>query len=397
MQQPPPVAVDGGRTLLDWLHKMRDDEPVAIDAYGMYHVFRYDDVQKAMTNPAIFSNDFSKIMPQLADGAKGSLLAVDPPLHRKLRRLVSAAFTPKMVASLEPRIAEVTNDLLDDINSGTIDLVDSLAYPLPVIVIAELLGVPATDRELFRRWADELLAIQTGDFTDPKMLDEAKEKTRDLDAYLLDHITARRRTPGHDLLSMLVEAEVDGEALDDIEIVNFARLLLIAGHITTTMLLGNAILCFHENPGAAADVRANPTLVPAAIEEILRVRSPFLFSARVTATDTELSGTPIPADKMIMPWVLSANHDERQFADAERFDVHRDPNRQAAFGHGVHFCLGAPLARLEGRIALTALLDRFSDIHIPDLAAVKYRQSAGMYGVESLPLEVEVRRPARAS
>ncbi|WP_279578963.1 cytochrome P450 [Fodinicola feengrottensis] len=282
----------------------------------------------------------------------------------------------------------MTNELLDDIDGTGVDLVESLAYPLPVIVIAEMLGVPASDRGLFRKWADDLLTSQNMDFNDPKFVEEAKEKVRDLDAYLLEHIVARRKQGRDDLLSKLVEAEIDGEGLDDGEITNFSRLLLVAGHITTTMLLGNAMLCFHDNPEAAADVRANPTLLPSAVEEILRVRSPFLFSARITAVDTELAGTPIPANKMVAPWLLSANHDERQFPDPERFDPHRDPNRQSGFGHGIHFCLGAPLARLEARVALAALLNRFSDIEIADPAAVVYRESPGMYGVKVLPLEV---------
>ncbi|WP_163508157.1 cytochrome P450 [Fodinicola acaciae] len=388
MKQPPSV-VDGGRELLGWLREMRDDEPVAVDAYGMYHVFRFDDVQAVTTDPPVFSSDFTRIMPQVEEGAKGSLITADPPLHRKLRRLVSTAFTPKVVASLEPRIAQVTNDLIDDIDGSGFDLVEKLAYPLPVIVIAELLGLPASDRAQLKSWSDELLSIQTGDFSDPKMLDEAQKKAENLNAYLLEHITRRRGNPTNDLLGKLVTAEVDGEGLDDTEIVNFSRLLLLAGHITTTMLLGNAMLCFEENPDSAAQVRADPSLVPAAVEEILRVRSPFLFVARVSTQDVELSGRTIPADKMVMAWLLGANHDERHFADPERFDIHRDPNRQAAFGHGIHFCLGAPLARLEARVALTAIFQRFADIRIADRSAVKFRETQGMYGVTYLPLEVE--------
>jgi cytochrome P450 len=387
MQQPPSTA-DGGRELLGWLRHMRDEEPVAVDAYGMYHVFRFDDVQAVTTNPPVFSSDFTRIMPQVEEGAKGSLISVDPPLHRKLRRLVSTAFTPKVVASLEPRIAQVTNDLLDELDDTRFDLVEKLAYPLPVIVIAELLGLPASDRAQLKAWSDDLLSIQTGDFTDPDVLKEAMKKGEGLNAYLLEHITRRRGHPTDDLLGQLVAAEVDGEGLEDVEIVNFSRLLLLAGHITTTMMLGNAMLCFDENPDAAKEVRAQPELVPAAVEEILRVRSPFLFVARVTAQDTELSGVPIPANKMVMAWLLGANHDERHFADPDRFIVHRDPNRQCAFGHGIHFCLGAPLARLEGRVALATMLRRFPDIRIADRSAVKFRETQGMYGVTYLPLEV---------
>ncbi|KAA2262292.1 cytochrome P450 [Solihabitans fulvus] len=386
--QAPPSTADGGRALLDWCRDHREHQPVGPDAQGIYHVFRYDDVQRVMMNPATFSNDFTRIMPQLEDASKGSLLSVDPPLHRKLRRLVSEAFTPRMVASLEPRIAQLTGELLDEIDGAGFDLVQGLAYPLPVIVIAELLGVPATDRDLFQRWADDIFSSQITDLTDQDQIAEATKRTTELNAYLLDHTSRRRARPGDDLMSRLVEARVDDEALDDDEIVNFSRLLLLAGHITTTMLLGNAMLCLHDNPDAAAELRADPGLVPRAIEEILRVRPPFTMTARVVAEDTEIAGVAVPAGRMIMGWLLSANHDERQFPDPDRFDLHRDPNRQAAFGHGIHFCLGAPLARLEGRIALGALLDRFPDIQLAEPDKVTYRENQGFYGVAALPLMV---------
>ena len=177
-----------------------------------------------------------------------------------------------------------------------------------------------------------------------------------MNAYFLEHIRSRRADPGTDLTSKLVQAEVDGERLADEEIVGFVGLLLLAGHITTTATLGNSVLSFQDNPDAAAEVRADPALLPAAIEEVLRVRTPFPRLARITTVDTEVGGVRIPAGQIVLPWLAAANRDERVFADPDRFDVHRKPNPHLSFGHGIHFCLGAPLARLEARVALRLLL-----------------------------------------
>ena len=214
---------------------------------------------------------------------------------------------------------------------------------------------------MFRTWADVLLSQEV----DPdQAVVEAGEQAvaavaptmREMNAYFLDHIRSRRADPGSDLTSKLVQAEVDGERLADEEIVGFVGLLLIAGHITTTATLGNSVVSFQDNPDAAAEVRADPTLLPAAIEEVLRLRTPFPRLGRITKVDTEVGGVRIPAGQIVLPWLAAANRDERVFAEPDRFDIHRRPNPHLTFGHGIHFCLGAPLARLEatGRAAAAA-------------------------------------------
>lgn len=346
--------------LLEWLHTMREQHPVWSDRYGVWHVFRHDDVVAITRDPATFSSDTARLVPAGAEMRRGMLTQMDPPEHRALRKLVSAAFTPRTVAALEPRIRTVTSELLD-LTAERFDLVDALAFPLPVIVIAELLGLPPEDRELFRTWADRLFSMQVEDPSDPELGRIAAEAMADIAAYLTEHCRDRRVGPREDLISALVTAEVDGRCLDDEEAANFSFLLLLAGHITTTLLLGNAVRTFDEHPGVWDELRGDPSLIPDAIEEVLRYRSPFVQVGRATMRPAELSGVVIPADVLVTPWLLSANRDPRAHPEPDRFDIRRGlgGGAQLAFGHGVHFCLGAPLARLEARVALEELTRRY--------------------------------------
>lgn len=378
----PPLLTDGGAAMLHWLADKRATEPLWIDGFGGHHVFRFDDVQRVLSDPAIFSSDFSRVLPSMAKRAKGMLTQIDPPMHRTLRRLVSTAFTPKMVAGLHSRIAQITEELLAAVPGDDFDLVEHLAYPLPVTVIAEMLGIPAADRNLFRGWADKLLSLQVDDPTDPNLSAIIEDARKDMDVYLLEQCRHRRDHPTDDLISKLVMAEIDGERLGDEELVNFSSLLLLAGHITTTTLLGNAMLCLRDNPAAAGELRADRSLMPAAVEEVLRMRTPFTRTGRVTTTEVEVAGAVLPANTMLMPNLLSANHDERHFPNPDHFDLHRDPNPQIGFGHGIHFCLGAPLARLEGRIALNLLLDAFRDLTVIDDSVDFYPEN--IFGVRAL-------------
>jgi cytochrome P450 len=316
---------------------------------------------------------------------------MDPPEHHKLRKLVSHGFTPKVVADLEPRIAALTNELLEPL-TGRAELVTDLAYPLPVIVIAELLGVPSSDRGLFKKWVDAMFTT-SNQFSLTKRSKEqddyvakAMEQVQQLTAYLAEHVKQRRRSPRADLLSKLVAAEVDGARLSDNEVVNFGMVLLIAGHITTTMLLGNTVLCLDAHPEQYAKVRADRALVPSAIEESLRYFSPFAAVSRATNREVELAGQRIPADQLLLAWVAAGNRDARQFPNPDVFDVTRDPNPQIGFGRGIHFCLGAPLARLEGRVALNVLLDRFPNLRTDPDDAPDFIPSPTMTGVRKLPL-----------
>jgi cytochrome P450 len=382
---------------LAWLEAGRAQGRVHFDdKQQCWHVLGHPEASTVLNDPAAFSSDLSALQPAQDDFAlfqRGNFVNMDPPQHRKLRTLVSQAFTPKVVADLEPRIAELTTHLLDEAGER-FDLIDALAYPLPVIVIAELLGVPASDRGLFRTWADVLL----GQEADPdQALTEVSARAltaiaptmHEMNAYFLEHIRSRRAGPGNDLTSRLVQAEVDGERLADEEIIGFVGLLLIAGHITTTATLGNSVLSFQEHQDAAAEVRADPTLLPAAIEEVLRVRTPFPRLGRIARVDAEVGGVRIPAGQVVIPWLAAANRDERVFAAPHRFDVHRQPNPHLTFGHGIHFCLGAPLARLEARVALRLLLERYRDVEVA-VDEVQHRSPWTMVAVTGLPLQVRV-------
>jgi cytochrome P450 len=381
---------------LAWLEDSRAQGPVHFDdKQQCWQVLGHPEVGQVLSDPAAFSSDLTALQPQQDDlelFRRGNFVQMDPPQHRKLRTLVSQAFTPRVVADLEPRIAELTTELLDEVDER-FDLVDALAYPLPVIVIAELLGIPVSDRGLFRRWADVLFGQEVD--PDRSLLDASEEAVtavapvmREMNAYLLDHIRTRRAVPGDDLTSELTRAAVDGERLADEEIVGFVGLLLLAGHITTTATLGNSVVCFQENPAAAAEVRSDPRLLPAAIEEVLRVRTPFPRLARVTSTDTELGDVRIPAGQIVLPSLTAANRDARVFADPHRFDLHRSPNPHLSFGHGIHFCLGAPLARLEARVALRLLLERYRDVEVAQDEPVEQRNPWTMVAVTKLPLAV---------
>jgi hypothetical protein len=322
-------------------------------------------------------------------------LQADPPEHNKLRKIISRAFTPKMVAALEPRIAEVTRELLDAVEGrDRLELVDDLTYPMPVIVISELLGVPNSDRDLFQKWVDRMatsaVALTNGNRGSDADIDPqaAMRHVPELVEYLRAHAAERRVKPRDDLLTKLVQAEVDGERLSDASVVNFANVLLIAGHITTTMLLGNTVLCLDAHPEQAKRVRADRTMVPTAIEESLRFLSPFATLARVTTRDVEIGGYGVPADQLLMVWVAAANRDGRAFEHPHVFEPTRDPNPHLAFGRGIHFCIGAPLARLEGRIALNILLDRFPHLRTDPAQRPTFVPSPNMTGVKTLPLLV---------
>ncbi|MGH3852984.1 MAG: cytochrome P450 [Pseudonocardiaceae bacterium] len=377
--------------LLDWLRVMRDQHPVWRDRYGLWHVFRHADVEAVTRDPATFSSDTARLLPSAVQVRRGMLTQLDPPEHRVLRHLVSAAFTPRTVAALEPRIRAVTGELLDAA-SERFDLVDTLAFPLPVIVIAELLGLPAQDRPLFRGWADGLFSIQVEDPSDPELGPKIAAALAGITPYLTEHCRARRADPREDLISALVTAEVDGRGLDDEEAANFTMLLLLAGHVTTTLLLGNAVRTLDEHPGVWAELRADQSLIPGAIEEVLRYRSPFARVGRATLRSATINGVTIPADAVVTPWLLSANRDPRAYHEPDRFDIRRGlgGGAQLAFGHGIHFCLGAPLARLEARVALEALTTRYRALPldhdtIARTGGLRYYRR-GILGTRNLPV-----------
>ncbi|MFJ9679418.1 cytochrome P450 [Streptomyces sp. NPDC101194] len=381
-----------------WLRGRSPEKYVRFDErMGFWNVCGYPEVLEVLGDPGTFSSDTRQLF--LGEDAaldesfnEGSLLQLDPPAHGKMRRLVSRAFTPRIVASLEPRIHEVTVELLDKVaGQSKLELVQDLLYPLPVTVIAELLGVPAADHGLFKQWVDRMAASAEGkpgpdDSDSEQDAAAAIRHIPEMFAYMLEQAAERRRRPRADLLTLLVEAEVDGERLTDHEVVNFANEVLVVGHATTTALLGNAVLCLDHHPEQAARVRADRSLVPSTIEEVLRYLSPIAGSYRATTTDTELAGQRIPANQVVVAWLGAANRDPRQFARPEVFDPGRDPNPHLGFGRGIHFCLGAPLARLEGRIALNHLLDRFPVLRTDPADPPVFMEIPHVIGVSSLPL-----------
>ena len=369
--------------------KMRESAPVWHDEQsGTWHVFGYDDVQRVLSEHARFSSRMGgDDLSESGHLFSASLITTDPPRHRQLRSLVTQAFTPKAVDALAPRIAQLTEELLAGIAGlGTADLIHALAYPLPVIVISELMGVPAEDRDRFKLWSDVIVSqTRTG------AVDEHHQATnREMTEYFLDLITQRRSRPGNDLISNLLSAEIDGQKLSVEELLGFCSLLLVAGNETTTNLIGNAVLCFLEVPGTIERLLKEPSRLPQAIEEVLRFRSPVQSMYRVAVADTMLGDVPIPAGAPLVAWIGSANRDERQFPRPAAFDVDRNPNRHLAFGHGVHFCLGAPLARLEARTALEETLKRLPGLALSPGEDLDRMDSTIVYGLTALPVSWQV-------
>ncbi|WP_433087231.1 cytochrome P450 [Dactylosporangium sp. CA-052675] len=391
-----------------WLEQARRRGPAYYDdERRCCTVLGHPEIVAVLADTATFSSDLGDLLPQQEDlelFQRGNFVRMDPPRHDTLRRLVSQAFTPKTVAGLAPRIAEVTTGLLDArAGERRIDLIEDLAYPLPVIVIAELLGIPAADRPLFRTWADRLFERSDAGpdeslppFTSREAVDAVAPAFREMNAYLLEHIRTRRADPRDDLIGRLVLAEADGDRLSDGEIVGFVGLLLLAGHITTTATLGNTVQCLEAHPDAAAEVRADRSLLPGAIEEVVRLYTPFPRLARRTNTGAMVGQTAVPAGAVVITWLAAANRDERVFADPTRFDPRRAPNPHLGFGHGLHFCLGAPLARLEARIAMDILLDRYDDIAVDATEPAEFRNPWVMVSPTRLPVAVTASRAAAA-
>ena len=359
----------------------------------------YEECALVLRDDETFSSSSNTASGQLAEvlqqqrrefplGETPTVLNSDPPIHTRLRTLLNRAFTPRAIEGLRPRIEEIAASLLADIDAsnGRFDIATGFAQPLPIIVIAELLGVPSEDRDRFKRWS-VAIARATDVLNTPAILDAAREATRELIAYMDAVVAERRRAPGADILTALAAAEEEGERLSHDELLAFSILLLLAGHETTTNLIGNGLLALAARPDLVARLRAEPSLLPSAVEELLRYDSSVQGVVRFARRRTELGGRTIEQGAALLPMVGAANRDPAQFSTPDELDLERSPNRHLAFGRGIHFCLGAPLARLEGEVAFRALLKRFPQPRIAE-DGVDRSGTLLLRGVGRLELEV---------
>jgi cytochrome P450 len=376
--------------------RLREGGPVrrVVTVRGLeaWLVTRYEDAREAFTDPRLTSDLRAATDPRLLEqlpsaertSAMRSMIRLDPPDHTRLRRLVSKAFTARRVAELEPRVQEIADRLLDAVlPAGRADLIEDFALPLPVTVISELLGVPLTDRDRFQEWTNVMLA-QHPDRPDLEAMDRA---WRQMWSYLEDLLAAKRTDPADDLLGALITARDREQRLDEGELVAMAFLLLVAGYVTTVNLIGNGMAALLAHPGQLKLLRDDPGLLPGAVEEFLRYDGPVNPGIlRIAAEDLEIGGVRIPRGATVIIATAIADRDPAEFPDPDRLDAARPANAHLAFGHGIHYCLGAPLARLEGRIAIGTALRRLDDLGL----AVPYgelpRQVAGLRGLRHLPV-----------
>jgi len=363
---------------------------------GQWLLLRHEDAAHALREPrfsadrrrAVLFQQNRALLPAEILGEQGgfrTMLVMDPPDHTRVRGLVNKAFTPRRVASLRQHIEGIVDELLGAVKGrGAMDVIADFAAPLPAIVIAELLGVPRQDYPQFKAWSNDLISLAGG----MNREDAIGRFRRGLDAllgYLGEIISARRREPRDDLISALITAQEAHDALTDAELLATSNLLLLAGHETTTNLIGNGLLALLRHPAELERLRAEPALLRSAIEEMLRYDSPVQATVRIPVEEIELSGQRIAAGALVVVGIGAANRDPEVFPDPDRFDVARSENRHLSFGFGSHFCLGAPLARLEAEIAFHRLLECFPHLRL-EKADVTYRPNVVLRGLTALPV-----------
>ena len=357
----------------------------------MWMLFDYDNVHRALSDHETFSSKH---------GPVDWLIFQDPPKQVQLRALISKAFTPRSIVILQPQIQELSRELLSHVlDRGEMDLAREFAVPLPMRVIAQLLGVPTSELDRFTRWNDVILEMSYLVGAAPSaetsaLFHKFLATTGEMSEYLAGVLAQRREDQKDDLLTRLAHAELDGQRLTHQDILGFFQLLLLAGSETTTNLINNAILCFIEFPDQLELLRRRRELLESAIEEVLRFRSPLQWMYRVAKRDVQLGGQTIPQGELVLSVIGSANRDGKHFKDAERFDITRDPNPHLAFGHGTHFCLGAALARLEAKIALSELLAALDDIRLASAEPWEPRKGLHVHGPSRLPIRFTARRRA---
>lgn len=389
---PDPFAPENRADPYPIFAQVRESAPVYRSLDGTWVLSRYSDAAAVLRDPKRFASSPDHLAPDVAAAQRNSfirqtgtsvLMFIDAPDHTRIRGLVSAAFTPRRVEQLRDRVGKLVDAILDDhLDTGEIDVVGDLGYPLPVSVICELLGVPRSDDESFRTLSSEASRLLDGPTIAPDVMDRGVVAGMQLFQYFTELVEQRRREPGDDLLSALVTAGDGDQGLSHAELITTATLLFVAGHETTTNQIGNTVLALLRHPDQLRRLRADPGLVRSAVEEGLRWDPAVQFSARITTEDVEVGGTAIPAGEQVAVLIGAVNRDPEHFEDAETFDVGRQDNRHLTFASGPHFCLGAALARLELQVALDRLVARCDDWDLQE--EPEYREHYVLRGVKAL-------------
>ncbi len=391
-----PSSVEFFEDPWDMYRWLRDEEPTYHnEELGFWAVSRYDDCVEVHRDVATYTSTRGLNLAQLCNAeygqvadAAGMMIMMDPPMHERMRKLVNRAFTPRRIAAWEPVVQSVVGALLDDLAGAVaFDVVVDVSGPFPVEVISTIVGVPDGDRQQIRHWTDSMLELEVGS---PYPTAEGIAAALRISEYMLALVADKRSHPGDDMIGHLIDAEVereDGEVehLSDEEIARFLFLLTAAGSETVTKLVGNGVMTFAEHPGELARLQADPSLAGSAVEEVLRWRAPSQYQGRYALRDRAFNGRTIPAGSPVLIVTGAANRDPRAYADPDRFDITRDGPLGISFGHGIHYCIGAHLARLEGKTAFLEVYRRWPDLQV-DLDGVQYVHMANVAGPKSVPV-----------
>jgi cytochrome P450 len=375
--------------------RMRETDPVHLSPLGLWVLTRYDDCVTSLRDPRFGRDGFEAILAaQYGEESETgrlprSMLFRDPPDHTRLRALVNRAFTPRVIEGMRGQIQGVVDRLLDRVERrGHMDVIADLAYPLPVTVICDMLGVPEGDHEQMKEWSSDIIRSldAIGIPSDDSVVERGRVGRRGIAEYFRALLPERRRQPRADLLSSLIAVEEQGDRLTEGELLATCVLLFIAGHETTVNLIGNGLLALLRHPGELERLHAEPGLIGSAVEELLRFDSPVQRTARITNAEVVVGGKTLPAGAFVVTAIGAANRDPRHFPDPDRLDIGRTENRHIAFGFGIHFCLGAPLARVEGQLALGALMRRMPKLRLGG-ADLEWRESSTLRGLKALPVD----------
>jgi cytochrome P450 len=361
-----------------WVLTRHADALTVLEHPETSHDPRNSDVFRMMESQNPYGQEFER---------RRSFLFMDPPDHTRLRGLVSKAFTRRVIESLRPRIQQLVDELIDGVHeTGSMEVIEDLAYPVPVIIISELLGVPSEDGAVFREWSRELArGLDPEPMIPPDVVQRRIKAATAFREYFTKLIEERRKDPKDDLLSALITAREEGDKLTNDELLSTLILLLIAGHETTVNLIGNGVLSLLRNPDEFYRLQKEPSLARQAVEETLRYDPPVMFTGRVAMGDISLDGMTINKGAQVIVLIGAANRDETVFNDPHRFDITRTPNPHLAFGMGIHFCLGAPLARVEGEIALATVARRLPSMKL-ESDQLEYRENIVLRGLAALPV-----------